>query len=196
LPFYTRTDTGELPVLLPEAKAYLKLGSADHPDDDLVLLLLKSVTDFCEKYTGRDVRANTYTLQIDEFDDPICLKAQVDSITSIEYRDDQDTPATQTVASSVYYLTEEQQWSEIRLDKDQEWPDGSTDVLTVSERKHSITITFVTKPAACIDQLKLGLLQHLAFLYENRGDCNVTPANAVKLSGANYLYDQVRISRI
>lgn len=196
---YTLTDPGTIPVEVPTFRSYLKLES--DADDALLTLLLKSATEFAEKYTRRDLRVNTWTLLIDAFADRIVLRRDpVDSITSVKYLDDQSTPVQQTVAAAVYYLKKGVQTSEILLAPDQEYPDGSTDELTVNEKEHSIEIVFATVAHRCVDQARLGIMRHAAFLYENRGDCDPSVAGSVgdaaELSGASKLYDQLRVSRV
>ena len=41
------------------------------------------------------------------------------------------------------------------------------------------------------------ILRHVAYLYENRGDCDPSSAaSSAKLSGATFLYDPFRVARI
>lgn len=195
--FYELTDAGTVPVTVKVTKQYLKIPSTVTADDDLLATFLAAASDFAEKYTGRELRANTWTLFLDEFVPVrICLQRDpIDTITTVKYTDEND--AEQTVAASVYYLKKGVQASEILLQPDQEWPDGSTPALTVHEREHSIFIEFVTEADRCLDQAKLGILRHVAFLYENRGDCDpANSADSAKKSGASILYDQIRISRV
>ncbi len=197
---YTLTTPGTVPVDLTVLKSYLKLTT--EADDELLVLLLKSASEFAEKYTRRDLRPNTWTLLIDAFADRIVLRRDpVASITTVKYLDDTSpTPVQQTVANTVYYLKKGVQVSEILLQPDEEYPDGSTDALTVNEREHSIEIVFVTEAHRCLDQARLGIMRHSAFLYENRGDCDPHLAGSVgdaaELSGASKLYDQLRVSRV
>lgn len=189
---YVLTTPGPIPVTLAEAKPYLKIPPAVEADDDLLTLYLTSAADFAEKYTRRELRVNTWTLFTDAFLDRICLRRDpIDSITSVTYLDDADTPAQQVVADTVYYLKKGVQASEVLLLPDQSWP---TDV---NLREHAIEIEFDTEPHRCLDQAKLGILRHVAFMYENRGDCDPeNAADSAKRSGASALYDQFRVSRV
>lgn len=199
--FYELTTQGTIPVLLDEAKAHLKIPLTNSDDDELLILLLEAAAEVAEKYTRRDLRANTWTLFLDEFPTRICLRRDpVASIASIKFLDDSPTPIQQTVATTVYYLKKGVQASEVLLQPDQEWPDGSTPATTVNEREHSIEVAFVTEAHACLEQAKVAILRHVAFLYENRGDCDPTVAGAIgdalNLSGAAMLLDQIRVSRV
>ena len=203
--YYALTAPGTVPVTVTVAKSYLKIPATNTTDDELLVTYLAAASDFAEKYTGRELRANTWTLFLDAFADRICLRRDpVATITSVRYFDQtHPTSVQQTVAASVYYLKQGVQFSEVLVVPDEEYPDGSTDALTVSEREHSIEILFVTEAHRCLDQAKIGILRHVAFLYENRGDCDPgaeggagSSSDAAARSGATILYDQIRISRV
>ena len=185
---YTRTSSGVVPVKLDGVdglKDYLKI--EDTASDDLLSQFTEAATDFAEQYTRRDLRANTWTLLLDTFPSRICLRRDpVASITSITYLDDDD--ASQTVASSAYTLKKGQQTSEIILLPDEEWP------TLVTDREQHITVTFLTAAHWKLDQAKFGIKKMVAYLYENRGDCDAQ--KAAQESGATQLWDLLRIARI
>jgi uncharacterized phiE125 gp8 family phage protein len=181
---YTLNDTGTLPISLKQAKAYLKVDSTT--DDSVIQDLIATVFQFAERYSGRDMRAKTWQLVLDCFDDRILLrKSEVSSITSVKYS---VSGTLDTISSAVYYLKAGHQFSEILLQEDQAWPSD------IDEIEAGIQIIFDTKTPRYITQYKVGALEHLAFLYANRGDCDVSVA-ALK-SGATEKYDQGRIQRI
>jgi uncharacterized phiE125 gp8 family phage protein len=180
---YELKTPGVMPVTLAEAKAHMKVTSDE--DDDLITALIEAVTQWAEAYTGRDSRENVWTLTIDEFEDRIELRrSPVASITSVKYI---VSGSPVTISSSVYYLKKGHQWSEILLQEDQTWP---TDL---DEIEAGIEIEFKTEAPRHLGRMKAGMLQHIALLYENRGDCD---ADTAKSSGATLLYDQFRIARI
>lgn len=189
---YERTDAGSIPVDLKAAKAHLKLETS--ADDDLLTDLLEVAADFVEEYVGRDYRANTWELRLDVFCDRIFLRRDpVASITSIKYQDEDDVE--QTVATSVYYLKKGASSSEILLQPDQEWPSD------VHEREQSILVTFETEAHRSLGRARAAILRLVAFLYENRGDCDPLDGGgsmrtALTGSGAAALLDQVRVSRV
>lgn len=181
---YTLTDNGTLPITLKQAKAYLKVDT--DADNAVIQDMIAAVVQFAERYTGRDMRPKTWQLELDCFEDRILLrKSQVASITSVKYI---VSGSPVTIDSSVYYLKSGYQFSEVLLQADQVWPDD------LDEVEAGIEIIFVTQAPRYIEQYKIGALEHLAFLYANRGDCDVNSA-ALK-SGASEKYDQGRIQRI
>ncbi len=198
---YQLESQSKVPVTLAVAKSYLKLPPSVTADDDLVTLYLSAATDFAEHYMGRDLRDKTWTLFLDTFPERIALRRfPVDSITSIRYLDDvTPTPSQQTVASSVYFLKHNVQISEVLLDIDQIWP------IDVNCKEGTVEVLFVTVGDAgrggngteYKDQSHTGILRHVAYLYENRGDCDPSSAaSSAKLSGATFLYDQFRVVRV
>ncbi len=190
---YTLTTQGPIPLSVKEAKEHLRI--TIDADDVYLTTLLEAATEFAEAYTGREYRVNTWTLSIDAFADriPICkdpldASAPITSVTRLV------SSVATTVASSVYYLKRGAQSSELLLDDGQSWPDD------VDNREQAIVITFLTEVHSSLEQVKVGILRHVAYLYENRGDCDLSVSgivgNSAKLSGAAALYDQHRISRV
>ncbi len=180
--FPANADT--LPITLTRAKSYLKIETDE--DNAILADMIATVVQFAERYTGRDFRKKTWSLTIDKFTDRICLrKSQINSIGNVQYTVD---GALVIIANTVYYLKKGYGFSEVLLQDGETWPTDLDDV------EAGIIIVFSTNTPRYIEQYKTGLLEHLAFLYQNRGDCNVDSA-AVK-SGAIQLYGQGRIQRI
>lgn len=181
---YDLTDNGDSPITLERAKGYLKV---DGSDDNVVIQdLIATATQFGERYTGIDYRVKTWKLVFDEFEDRILLrKSKVATITSIKYLVDDSLV---TIDSAVYSLKIGTQFSEVLLASDQSWP---TDM---DEVEAGIEIIFVTGIPRYIEEYKTGILNHLAYMYQNRGDCDAE--EAAKKSGATEKYGQGRIARI
>ncbi len=187
--FYKLETDGDFPVDFKDMKSYLKVDSTT--DDEFIAELVAAAVTYGEKYTGRDFRANTWKVILDKFETRICLrKAAVNTITRINYG---VAGVPTTVSSSVYYLKNNQQFSEILLKADQQWPtdgDFDTDGLEAS-----IEIDFVTvAPVHGIEQLRVAIKQHVAAMYQSRGDCDLSDPALSKR--AKFLYDQMRISRV
>jgi uncharacterized phiE125 gp8 family phage protein len=185
---YTLTTPGSNPVDLAGAKNFMKItGTVPSAEDTLINNLITSAVNYGEKYTGREFRANTWTLLIDAFADRIVINRHpVESITTIKYQ--QENVGQTTIASSVYTLKKAVQCAEIILQKDQEWPSD------LDEVEHGIEIVFVTAVYPSIDQIISALYNHINHMYHNRGDCTIKSAG--EDSGANLIYDQFRISRV
>ena len=191
--FYELTRKGsQCPVDVATAKSYMRVSTT--VDDSLIQLFLDGATDYAEKYTGREFRVNRWSLFLDDFPARICLRRDpVDSIVKITRL---VSGVATTVAAAVYYIKRSTQFTEVLLNEDQEWPSDQDDI------EHSIEVNFETKVHRCVDQVKLGILRHVAFMYENRGDCDPIEVgsgvshDSAAQSGATKLYDQIRISRV
>ncbi len=191
--YYELTRKASSPVGLDEVKAYLKIPASVSLDDDLISSLIDTATDYAEKYTGRDVRANRWTLFLDQFPERICLRRdQVDKIISIT-RVLFGSPVT--VLAAVYYIKRHTQFSEVLLNVDQDWPTDQDDI------EHSIEVLFQTRASKTVNEIVTGIWRHVAFMYENRGDCPPptgigSSTDSAVSSGATKLYDQARIVRV
>ncbi|MBL4700587.1 MAG: phage head-tail connector protein [Phycisphaeraceae bacterium] len=173
------------PVNLATMKSYLKITAT--ADDVLTQSMIDAVTEWGEKYTGRDFRAITWDLLLDLFTDRIELRRDpVASFTTVKHLVD---AALVTVPNTVYYLKKLVQSSEILLNEDQEWP---TDT---DNREQAIEIRFVTKGYRCQKSIIDAIERHVAFWYRNRGDCPNVKASA-EGAGVTAIYNQFRISRV
>ena len=185
---YEVTMQGASPVSLADMKTYL--GGPNAANDDLIQSLIDACTDWGEKWTGREFRANLYTLLIDCFEERIELRRNpIDTIDSVEHS--VTVQFDTTVASTVYYKKDGVQRSEILLLPDQSWPTVNLDI------EQGIKITFTTK-AVGPDKLDIAITaikRHVAYMFENRGDCADCGgcSDAANVLG---LYAMIRIPRI
>ncbi len=207
---YELISAGASPVSLATMKSFLKITNT--VDDALIQVLIDAATEFGEKYTGREFRANQWKLLLDSFFDlsnsrhhdrhnslefktltlgrissRIMLNRDpVDVVDSVQHLVDTDLV---TVDSSIFYLKKNTQDSEILLFENQEWPDDT------DNREQAIEILFTTKAYRCINSIIEAIQMHVANLYINRGDCP-DAASGAKDSGAIAIYNQFRIARI
>lgn len=183
---YELDTPGQLPLKLKAVKSHLRV---EHDaDDTLINDLIRTTVRFGELQTGREFRANAFTLTLDAFEDRICIRrSPVISITSVKYL---LATVLTTVATSVYYLKKSHGWSEILLPEDQLWPvDGDV-------REAGIEIEFIAGPTQFIDQAKAAVLRHIAALYECRGDGEANAKDVAVESGAALLYNQIGIPKV
>ena len=184
------TDLGPLPVDLATIKECLKLPSGPGPEDDYLTLLLNASTLAIENYMGRrEIRANTWTVLQDCFASRIpLLRDPVASVTSVER-----VVATvlTAVTASDYVLKQSQQYSEILIAPDASWPTDQDD------GEHQIKIVFVTTAHRFTDMARAAIKRHVAFMYENRGDCDPAgSSDSLKASGALGLLASARIQKV
>ncbi len=207
---YELISFGVSPVTLADMKTFLKITNT--AEDTLLQTFIDSATQWGEKYTGREFRANQWELLLDSFSDfgnsskqfhveyegislfqaaieteRIELKRDpVDIVNSITHLID---AAPVTVTNTDYYLKKLTQSSEILLFDDKDWPTDTDD------REQAIKVTFTTKAYRCLSEIINAIKLHVSNLYTNRGDCPDSD-NSGKESGATMFYDQFRIQRI
>jgi len=187
---YEMITAGTSPVSLADMKTYLGVTTAAF--DALLQTLIDSCTAWGQSYTSRDFTDNAYTLLIDEFEDRISVRRNpIDTIDSVKHS--VATVFDTTVATTVFYLKRGVQLSEILLLPDQEWPTDGLDI------EQGIEISFTTKaiPVNQLDMAINAIKRHVAFMFENRGDCGDCGSCAgAEASGAIPIYDLFRIPRI
>lgn len=174
------------PVLLATAKSFMRVTST--AEDTLIQSLIDAATEWCEDYTGRQFRENTWQLSLDEFYDRIDIRrSPVKEITSITHI---VSGAPVTVDASTYYLKNLTQLSEVLLVDGKAWP-TNTDV-----REQAIVISFTSAVyARALSRFTNAVLQLVSYLYENRGDCDCGIDSAIA-SGATKILNQFRIVRV
>lgn len=207
-----------LPVSLATAKQYLKITSS--AEDDLITLFIGAATGVAERFTRRDFITREYETFRDFFsnllsegyytfgDNPALgasvindrgnvgfelRRSPLQSVESIEYllKD-----VLTTVAASTYYNTIETDYSEVLTVVDASWPDDA------DRRLQSIVITFKTglgdDDTEMPSWVTEGILQHVANMFRNRGDCSAcgdATGNLLPLT-AKLLYLQNRIENL
>lgn len=106
------------PILLADAKNYLRIHSSVTADDDLIDLLIVQARQYVERVINRGLITQTVTEYFDKFPDPDrnslesrLLKLHlgpVSSVTSVSYIAEGDTPSSYTVwdntGNSKYFL--------------------------------------------------------------------------------------------
>ena len=195
----TVAPTG-LPLTVDEVKDHLRIDQDDKTQDTLLKILIKTATTFAEKYTKKDFITRTYETFRDSFYDNLELRrSPLQSVTTVEYlKDDVLT----TVSADVYFATNSNTYSRLALKVGQVWP---TDV---NARAQAVKITFKTGFGNTLesvpDELREAMMQHIAAMYENRGDCDDNRVSS-SLGGsaqkllpvdAQLIYDQNRIRSI
>lgn len=171
------------PLNLQEVKDYLRLEDAS--DERVLTALIETARMFCEEYTGRALMTQTITMMldgVDELADPLWEgwktgpylnhyknyinigKSPVQSITHVKTYDDLDNATT--FASSKYYSDLNRDPARVVLRKGETFPTTLrvADAIEVQYVAGYSNANLVPAP------LKVGMLQHIAYLYEQRGD--------------------------
>ena len=189
---YELITQGASPVTVSEMKIYLGLPASSTAFDTLLDELIDACTSWGEAYTSRDFRDNQYELYLDCFEQRLSVRRNpIDTIDSVKYS--VATNYDTTVTSSVYYLKNGVQLSEILLLPDQDWPTDGLDI------EQGIQITFTTKAVniSMLDQAIVAIKRHVAFMFSNRGDCGDCGSCAGgDAANVEVLYNLFRIARV
>lgn len=166
--YHIITPPAVLPISLEEVKEHLKLDPSDDTQDDYLTFLTTSVTKYAENYTKRTFINTKFRTYRDIFENYIKLRrSKLQTLELFEYLVDDVYTA---VSSDYYYITDETAFSRIALKDGEEYP---TDI---DSRMQAIKIEFIAgygATGADVPQdLRLAMLNHIAKVYENRGDCD------------------------
>lgn len=191
--YYTYFNTSGEPAVSTEflalIKVHLKLDPTDSSDDPYLTLLTRACIQYAEKYTKRTFVIATFEHYRDFFQDLIELRrSQFQALTSFEYSKDDSFIA---VDSALYYTTKEYDFSKIVLKENSGYP---TDIDNIAQ---AIKIIFTAGMANSLHELKsdlqIALLNHIAVIYENRGDCDTASIAENIPSTSKAIYDKYRI---
>lgn len=161
----TRTDLGAPVVTAADAAEFMRVTEAS--ELPLIELLVESATTYCEAVTGRDVRASSYRLALDDFPSgswPICLPmAGVSSVTEVSRRvDGVYVPFPE--AGNWYLVTPSLYRAEVWLEQGKVWPSDA------DARKQAVRVDFVTGDNPHVPVCVEGIKRHVAAMYADRGD--------------------------
>lgn len=167
-PYIVAVRPSTMPLTVNEVKEHLKLNVDETAQDALLKILIRAATEFAERYTKRDFITRTYETFRDSFAGRLELRRNpIQSITKVEYL---KSGTLTTVSSDVYFLISSNSYPHIALETGQVWP---TDI---DLREEVVKITFDAGYGNTLssvpDSLREGLLQHIAAMYANRGDCD------------------------
>ena len=177
------TEPAQEPVTLQEVKEYLRV--EDSTDERTIRPLIESARRYAEEYLGRALVSTTFQQfydSLDEMEDPlfegvrqgpylnyyknhlVLAKGPVISVTHVKTFDDSDTSTT--MASSKYYLDNAREPARIVLRTGETFP-------TALRVANAIEVQYVAGYSSIYsipEPIRLGILQHIAQLYEHRGD--------------------------
>ena len=178
-----------LPLNLALVKEHLRLDPTDVSQDSYLTLLIETARDFAQLYTKRTMINTTYRTYRNCFSDKIELRRSI--FQSLEQFQYSVSDVFIDVDSSLYYLTNEKDYSKILLADTKSYP---TDI---DDKAQSVLIDFVAgfgaSEASIPSDLKIAMLNHIATMYENRGDCDLASVGNNLPATSRGIYDQWRI---
>lgn len=163
---WTRTESADEPVTVAEVKTQLRI---THTEDDGDLEnMIAEARAYCEtiKLSNRSLMNTTCVDYFDEFDDEMELRWwPVSSITSIAYEDSDG--AAQTLATTVYELSQRHGIGHVKLKYGQSWPTTRGD-----DGSRVVTVTYVAGSGATAASVPLAIRRwikaRVGWMYANR----------------------------
>jgi uncharacterized phiE125 gp8 family phage protein len=158
-------------ISLVDVKEHLKLDPADVSQDSYLTMLIWAATDYAQQHMGITLINTTYRTYRDYFTSCLELrKTPFNSLVSFEYLVNDVYTA---VTASIYYIAERNAYPKIYL------VDGETFPSDIDDTKNAVRIDFVAGygadntaiPEPMLSNIQISLLNHVARLYEMRGDC-------------------------
>jgi hypothetical protein len=181
--FKVTTEPTAEPLSLQEVKEYLRLEDAS--DERVVQPMITAARQFAEEHLGRSLMQQTITLYLDtaiDTENPlwegmrtapdlnyyknyiVLPKSPVQSVTSVKTYNDSDTATT--MAASKYYVDTSREPARIVLRTGESFPTA----LRVANAIEVIYVVGYASAYAIPEPIRLGLFQHIAHMYEHRGD--------------------------
>lgn len=189
--YFVTVPPAELPISLALVKEHLKLSLLDNTQDQYLTLLIKASSDFFEKYTNRTLINTTFITYYDKFRQSFELfKSKLQTVESFEYSSD---GSLVSVDPSIYYVTQEDTYSRIIIPYITNFPKNVDDIY------QAISVEFIAGYGETQDDIpsdiQLALLNQIAYMYENRGDCDFCGCSDLQMLPINVqnIYNQYRI---
>jgi uncharacterized phiE125 gp8 family phage protein len=169
------------PVTLAESKSFLRVDTDF--DDTLITNLIDSCTRWGETFVSKSFRTQFYACSDVVSKNGVCVnlpKSSVSSVDEVSYSDSEGNLVI--VDPSEYTLVRSKQISHI--------------TVSSSETSESYNVTLQCDPP--VEQLAVmrqGILHHVSYLYENRGDTVAVGKLDAPLETIN-LYNSIKTIRI
>jgi uncharacterized phiE125 gp8 family phage protein len=183
------TPASALAVSLAEAKAHLRVDSAD--EDTLITAMITSATEVAEQLTGRAIMPQTWELTLDTFANGIVLtRVPATAITTFTYVD--GAGATQTPVGYRLRNSDDFGLAVVLPAYGTNWPETLDDTETVKVR---FTAGYADA-AAVPEPIKAWIKLTVSTMYENReGESYSARAvsTTVKMSFVDGLLDRYRV---
>ncbi len=195
------------PVALSTAKAYLRISGTG--EDALISTMIEAARSFCEEFLGRALITQTITFTLDAtsevdstlwegtrtgphinfYKDFISLpRPEIQSVTSVKTFADDNSETT--FSASKYYVDISRDPGRIVLLTGETWP-------TALRVANAIEVVYVAgygnAPSAIPAPIRMGMMQHIAYLYDQRGDMKDFQQTRVMPPAVQNLYMPYRV---
>lgn len=185
-----RDSSEAIPLSL--VKEHIRLSHDNTCEDELIRTYIATARLCFEAFTRRTLITTTYRTYRDIWENGYELRrSPLQSVESVKYYDTDNV--LQTLDSSNYYVTDEADYSRLIFNDDAVFP-------TLKNREQAIQIEFKAgygdTMADIPADIRVALLQHIANMYENRGDCEGDFCENLLPSTARLIYSKYKIMEI
>lgn len=176
------------PVIeLDLVKTHLKI--TGNSEDSYLEFLISAVVSFAQAYTRRTFLTTEYITFRHFFQPSFYIKqSPLQTVEKIEYKKD---GVLTLVSPDVYYFTVENIYSSVILEDGESFPDD------VDNELQSVIITFKAGYGDMSSDVPqdfiLAMLNHIAMLYEDRGDCSDCSCSMLMPPATKAVYELYRI---
>jgi uncharacterized phiE125 gp8 family phage protein len=155
------------PISLALVKTHLKIELVDVENDAYLEFLITAATNFFQNYTNKITINTTFRTFFDQFRQSFELaRSKLNTLLSFDYL---VNGSWVTIDSTMYAVTYEENYSRLYFPTFDVIPTDKDDLF------QSIRVNFIAgygdTDSSVPSDIKLGLLNHIADMYENRGDC-------------------------
>lgn len=195
-PYFIISSSTRLPLDLSLVKRQLSIPGCDKSQDDLLISYIRSAALQAEKYTSRILLNKTFLTTRNCFPSLISMRRSVfKNLIRFEYK----VNGVLTPVPFVYQIVPENDYSKIVLLPNEQWP------ANIDKTRQAIEIEFVAgygeKSDDIPEDLKNAMLNQIAGMYSNRGDCSCGTTSSSKTSNglsqtSQMIYDSYRIRNL
>ncbi len=184
-------ESDRLVLTLTEVKQHLNIDLCDSTYDIELQLMIKAVKLQAESITGRTLLTTTFVSYRDYFPGTFVIKkSPVQEVSSVQYY---LNGALQTVDPTTYQVTQSRYYPLISLLPGNSW------AANYDLKRQTIVITLIAgygdTESAIPQDLRLGMLNHIANWWANRGDCSCTCDNTLPFA-TKMIYDSYLIQSL
>jgi len=166
--YYLKTDNSNLPLTTAEVNDHLKESFTDISSEELIPIFIKAVEYFGEQFTKRVFLTKTFTNYRRCWESTYELrKSKLGVINSVKYYDTDDS--LQTIDSSNYLTSNSEEFSSLYFIETYSYPSLSSNIRQPIQIE--FTAGYGTTESSIPNNIKTAMLNHLALLWKNRGDC-------------------------
>ncbi len=150
------------PVTVDQVLEHIKVDADQAESDTYYESLILAATLVAEHMMRREIIEKTYRTYRNSFESIRLRKSPILSLDLFEAVDFNNV--WQPISPDVYYMTESNNYSQLYINRYQRWP------LLPYDRQQGIKIEFTVGMTTIFEDIKLGILHHIAVLNEQRGD--------------------------